>query len=210
MTDTRIMLSSGALFDLTDPFASDFTLVDIAHGLARVCRFAGQTNRFYSVAEHCVHVARLVPLEHARAALLHDAAEAFIGDVTRPLKALLPDYRKIESKVEDAISDRMLTDRHGVVDYDAIHHPLIKRADTAMCLVEARELMPHAPGYWSALQIDPEDWQRARTTRLNCDRPEYAAAAWLRMWHRYGHYAEQQPEPQPAAQGDDQPQVEVA
>lgn len=185
------MLASGALFDLTDPEGSEFTLQDIAHGLARVCRFAGQTNRFYSVAEHCVHVARLVPVEHARAALLHDASEAFIGDVTRPLKALLPDYRKIEKAIEDAISDRFLIDELGNASRTAIRHPLIKGADLAMCLVEARELMPNAPGYWSGLPVDPMHWERARGTRLNCDRPEYATAAWLRAWHRYGHWAEE-------------------
>ena len=190
MTDTRIMLASGALFDLMDPEGSDFTLQDIAHGLGRVCRFAGQTNRFYSVAEHCFHVARLVPVELARAALLHDASEAFIGDVTRPLKALLPDYRKIEQRIEDAISDRFLIDELGNASRTAIRHPAIKGADLAMCLVEARELMPTAPGYWSGLPVKPADWERARGTRLNCDRPEYATAAWLRAWHRYGHWAE--------------------
>lgn len=190
MTDTRIMLASGALFDLTDPEGSDFTLQDIAHGLGRVCRFAGQTNRFYSVAEHCFHVARLVPVENARAALLHDASEAFIGDVTRPLKALLPDYRAIEARIEDAISDRFLQDELGNASRTAIRHPAIKDADLAMCLVEARELMPNATGYWSSLPVDPGHWERARGTRLNCDRPEYATAAWLRAWHRYGHWAE--------------------
>ncbi len=188
MADTRIMLASGALFDLTDPDGSDFTLQDIAHGLGQVCRFAGQTNRFYSVAEHCRHVARLVPVEHARAALLHDASEAFIGDVTRPLKALLPDYREIEARVEGAIAERFLSwDERKAGGLKA---PPIKGADLAMCLVEARELMPTAPGYWSGLPVDPTHWERAKTTRLNCDRPEYATAAWLRAWNRYGHWLE--------------------
>lgn len=150
MTDTRIMLASGVLFDLTNPAGSPMSLQDIAHGLGRVCRFAGQTNRFYSVAEHCFHVARLVPVELARVALLHDASEAFIGDVTRPLKALLPDYQAIE----------------------------------------ARELMPNVPGYWSSLPVDPAALDKARATRLNFDRPEFATAAWLRAWHRYGHWQE--------------------
>lgn len=188
MTDTRIMLASGALFDILDPEGSDFTLGDVAHGLGRVCRFAGQTNRFYSVAEHCFHVARLVPVEHARAALLHDASEAFIGDVTRPLKALLPDYRAIEARVEEAIAARFLSPAERALG--GLKAPPIKGADLAMCLVEARELMPTAPGYWSGLPVDPAHWDRAKTTRLNCDRPEYATAAWLRAWNRYGHWLE--------------------
>lgn len=180
------MLASGALFDLANPEGSEFTLNDIAHGLGHVCRFAGQTNRFYSVAEHCFHVSRLVPLEHKRAALLHDAAEAFIGDVTRPLKALLPDYRAIEKRVEDAISTRFLGD----LDTEAIRHPAIKAIDLAMCAVEARELMPNVAGYWSGLPVEDRAWEAVRDTRLNCDKPDYAARLWLRAWQRYCHWEE--------------------
>lgn len=194
MSETRIMLASGALFDLLDPEGSDFTLADIAHGLGRVCRFAGQTNRFYSVAEHCVHVARLVPVELGRAALLHDASEAFIGDVTRPLKALLPDYQAIERKIEHAIALRFLGKSMW-----GLHDLAIKAADTAMCMAEARELMPHAPDYWSAVPVDPEYWDRASRTRLDCHFPDRASAAWLRAWHRYGHWQDPRPGQENAA-----------
>lgn len=187
MTDTRIMLASGTLFDLTDPEGSEFTLHDIAHGLGRVCRFAGQTNRFYSVAEHCFHVSRLVPLEHKRAALLHDAAEAFIGDVTRPLKALLPEYKVIEARIEEAIQRRFLGDLDGLI----IHHPAIKAIDMAMCVAEARELMPNVEGYWSSMPVDPDAWRTVRDTRLNFDKPEYATSAWLRAWSKYSHWEEE-------------------
>jgi hypothetical protein len=197
-TDTRIMLASGALFDILDPEGSDFTLQDIAHGLGRVCRFAGQSSRFYSVAEHCVHVSRLVPLAHARAALLHDASEAFIGDVTRPLKALLPEYREIEARIEDAIATRLLSaEEHavagGAFPADPLKFPAIKRADLAMCLVEARQLMPHQPGYWSSLPVDPDAFDQARLVRVDCKPPEAASQGWLRAWHHYSHLLEQYP-----------------
>jgi uncharacterized protein len=180
MTDTRIMLAGGTLFDIMDPAGSDFTITDIAHGLGRVCRFAGHTNRFYSVAEHSIHVARLVPLEHARAALLHDASEAFIGDVTRPLKALLPDYRRIEEQIADAIARRFLPGRDG----GAFSVAAIKAADMAMCMVEARHLMPEADGFWIDQKTDarakyPAVWDQAKRIRLDCDKPEYASTAWL-------------------------------
>jgi len=198
MTETRIMLASGALFDILDPEGSDFTLQDIAHGLGRVCRFAGQSNRFYSVAEHCVHVARLVPLAHARAALLHDASEAFIGDVTRPLKALLPEYREIEARIEDAIATRLLSaEEHaaagGAFPSDPFKVPAIKQADAAMCLIEARQLMPAAPGYWSSLPVDRDTVERAGDVRVHCDPPERASQFWLRAWHRYSHLLDQFP-----------------
>jgi hypothetical protein len=106
MTDTRIMLVSGNLYDLAAPEASPVSLHDIAYGLGRVCRFAGHTSRFYSVAEHCVHVARLVPLELGRAALLHDGSEALIHDISRPLKAMLPEYKVIEGRIEIDLARR--------------------------------------------------------------------------------------------------------
>lgn len=191
MTDSRIMLASGALFDLLDPEASEFTLYDIAHGLGRVCRFAGHTNRFYTVAEHCYHVSRLVGAEEeasallARAALLHDASEAFIGDVTRPLKALLPDYRIVEARVELAIANRFLDGR-----IDLFAHPLIKTFDTAMCLIEARNMMPSAPGYWTSLRVPADAWDKAKEVKLHYDKPDYASALWLRHWNRLGHAIE--------------------
>lgn len=80
-----IMLASGAYFDLLDPWGSEFTIEDVAHGLAHTCRYAGQCREFYSVAEHSINVADVSDGFEIEA-LLHDAAEAFIGDVTRPLK----------------------------------------------------------------------------------------------------------------------------
>lgn len=185
MTDHRIMLVSGELYNLADPSGSKLTLNDIAHGLGMVCRFAGQASRFYSVAEHCVHVARLVPPQLGRAALLHDAAEAIIGDVSRPLKAMLPDYRTVEARIEFDIVDRFTPHGQPMID---IRHPAIKAADLAMCAVEAWFLMPPHPAYWAGIGADPDMVEKARARcRLNYDRPEYAAAAWLRAWHHYGH-----------------------
>lgn len=203
MTDSRIMLASGALFDLLDPEGSEFTLYDIAHGLGRVCRFAGHTNRFYSVAEHCYHVSRLVLSEAeylanqgmwhddieleflARAALIHDGTEAFIGDVTRPLKALLPDYKVVEARVELAIANRFLNGR-----VNLFGNSLIKTFDTAMCLIEARNMMPSAPGYWTSLRVPADAWEKAKEVKLHYDKPDYASALWLRHWNRLGHAIE--------------------
>ena len=84
---------------------------DIAHALSLQCRFNGHCSDFYSVAEHSLRVSRLVEwLGNTRdvvmTALLHDAAEAYIGDIVSPLKKELPDFTSIERVVESAIAER--------------------------------------------------------------------------------------------------------
>jgi hypothetical protein len=87
------------------PRRDDVDRRDIAHALSQLCRYGGHSRRFYSVAEHCIHVSRLVPPEDALAGLLHDATEAYVVDVPRPLKRMLADYHLFEAAAWDAIAD---------------------------------------------------------------------------------------------------------
>lgn len=107
---------TGKRFDFLTPDPETICIEDIAHGLAQSCRFQAQCQTFYSVAHHSVLVEQYVPFPHwytgaqqrqlRQLALMHDAAEAYMGDICRPLKMLLPDYKVIQKRVEAAIVTR--------------------------------------------------------------------------------------------------------
>lgn len=128
-----ILTVTGSYFDFADPEGSPFGILDIAHALSHLCRFTGHVRRFYSVAEHSVHCSHLVPAEDALAALLHDAPEAFLGDVSRPLKSLLPGYRELEARIEPVVLARF--------GLPPVLPPSVKVADRDMLLLEQRQAM---------------------------------------------------------------------
>lgn len=151
-SDTRIgewmQTFSGKKFWPLDPRPEDFDIESIAHALSHECRFAGHTSEFYSVAEHSVRVSRLVERAGVRAdllssaiaheslaALLHDAAEAYLRDMPRPLKVHLPDYRRIYDRVEGVLAKVF------GVRAEAFHSSVVKDADDQLLATEARDLM---------------------------------------------------------------------
>lgn len=107
MSDNYIITYSGVKFDLLNPKPEMVLIKDIAHALSNICRFTGHTQQFYSVAQHSVECSRLVTSSGYRLeSLLHDAHEAYIGDVATPLKRLLPDYQKVEERVASVVRTR--------------------------------------------------------------------------------------------------------
>lgn len=99
-----IRTASGRRFSLSNLRAEDVSIRDIAHHLANLCRWTGATRRFHSVAQHSLAVSFRVPPELALEGLLHDAAEAYVGDLSRPLRRLLPDFAAIERDVRRAVA----------------------------------------------------------------------------------------------------------
>ncbi|MBK5549642.1 phosphohydrolase [Pseudomonas sp. TH03] len=99
------------------------------------------------MAQHSLLVSSLVPAQHQLAALLHDATEAYIGDMTRPLKALMPDFCVIEVSIWRAICDRF--------NLEWSLPESVLRADMIALVTERRDLMPHHPGEWECLRGIP-------------------------------------------------------
>jgi len=92
---------------LQNPSVDDIDIEDIAHGLAHTCRFAGQCSEYYSVAEHSVNVAVAIQNRDIEfEALMHDATEAYIHDITSPLKSILPEYKRIEIRLNEVIMQK--------------------------------------------------------------------------------------------------------
>ncbi len=137
---------SGRRLDLLDPSPLDIEMEDIAHGLARVARWNGQTSgaHIYSVAQHCLLVealarARVPRLDRARrlAVLLHDAPEYVIGDMISPFKAVIGDaYKAVERRHHTAIHLRFGLPAQSSPETEA----LIKAADRQAAYLEATRL----------------------------------------------------------------------
>lgn len=149
-----IQTYTGRQFWPMDPRPHEVFIEDIAHSLSMMCRYAGHCERFYSVAEHSVLLARHVSRQNKLAALLHDASEAYLVDVPRPVKPFLAGYREAESLVMDAVCARF-----GLpIDFPQEVHD----ADKAILTDEMRQNMKSAAVTWESetapLGIDLEYW----------------------------------------------------
>ncbi|NBA76852.1 metal-dependent phosphohydrolase [Emticicia sp. ODNR4P] len=130
-TPDCIRTHSGLYVNVFEPTVDMICIEDIAHGLAHTCRFAGHTNRYFSVAEHSTQVVNRLSIDYKPLllkALLHDATEAYIGDIATPIKKRLPDYQKLESNLQKVIFQKFSLD-------DEIPEE-IKKADRLQLLVE--------------------------------------------------------------------------
>lgn len=179
--NTWIQTYTGKAFDLLNPQPDMVCVEDIAHHLSLINRFTGATAEPYSVAQHSVLCACIVPRELALTALLHDAAEAYVTDVSRPLKEAMratdrvsnglavTAYDRLAWRVEEAIGNRFGLDLVNL-------HPTVKAADMTMLATERVHLHHSAPKEWDvnvapftgflASEIAPWSWRVAERTFL--------------------------------------------
>ena len=153
---------SGNKFHYLEPSFDEIHIEDIAHALSLKCRFSGHCREFYSVAEPSIRVAQLVPLELRLEALLHDAAEAYMPDVPRPIK-----NKFALRKFEDVIL-RVIFDKYAIRTRNS---SIVKWADDVLIATEARDLMPNMNGWANLAEplestICPQDIRNIRSIFL--------------------------------------------
>lgn len=141
---------SGKQFWPLDPRPDEVCIEDIAHHLSMVCRYNGACHQFYSVAQHSVLVSDNLPKHLALVGLLHDAAEAYAGDMIRPLKRHLAEYQKVIERIEFAVAVHF-----GIPYEDRCPHPEVKIADNRAIVTEQRDIMAPPPVPWEDQGVLP-------------------------------------------------------
>ena len=178
--ETFIETFTGKRFGFLDPQLDEIHVYDIANALSKSCRYVGHVSDFYSVAEHCCHLydyyrANETRIGHddeqgvnyrlrARTILLHDASEAYLADIARPVKKILPDYQKLEAKIEALLAQKF-----------NLLYPFpawVKEMDTRILLDERKMLQPFATYEWAVdktglapLGVQIQCWSPAQAAR---------------------------------------------
>lgn len=182
----NIVTANGNEVDMRYPRPGSITLPDVAHHLATINRFTGAARRPYSVAEHSLLVCEIaerelhLPVEGRLAALMHDAHEAYTGDLHTPGKAEVgPGWHEFEGRFE-----RLVRRVFGLTQAFADHAVDIKRADLMALATERAQLLPPAPTPWAVLDhvqavgwvdlmdkgrcsFSWDDWRRAFADRVD-------------------------------------------
>lgn len=138
-----IQTYTGVAFYPLDPKLDDINILDIAHALSNMCRFTGHTKQFYSVAEHSIRVMDILPNDLKLWGLLHDASEAYLVDLPRPLKrhsSLGSIYRSIEDNLMKSICEKFSLSPQMPKE--------VSIADNILLATEKRDLLGPSPIPW--------------------------------------------------------------
>ncbi len=169
-----IVTYSGGTISLLNPQRADVNITDIAHHLSNICRFTGATSKFYSVAQHCYHVSChcATPLE----GLLHDASEAYIADISTPLK------HSKEFKFYIGLEEKHHRNICAAFGINPNFHPSVKEADKRVFCAEVRDIMPQHPEFGKFAK-----WFKTTTPiaeKIEPWSPEYAESQFLARFNR--------------------------
>lgn len=140
--DAWIQTYTGKMLWPLEPAAEDVFLLDIAHALSMKCRYGGHCAEFYSVAEHCVLLSHVVSKPNALWALLHDAAEAYLADIPRPVKPFIGGFKDLETEIMVQVCAKFGLDPEEPEE--------VKAADTRITADEKLALMQAGPA-WNGL-----------------------------------------------------------
>jgi len=174
LADEWMVIGDGKRFNFLDPKPEDINIADIVRGLSKLCRYCGQCNGFYSVAQHSVLVAKCVPAKFKLEALLHDAAEAYLGDIIQPVKRFLPEFRRMEHHVWKAIA--------AAFELPEQTSPEVKEADRRMMVTEKRSLFPALTPVWQLEKQGVVPYPALRIVGLS---HESAREGFLLSFHTY-------------------------
>ena len=185
MIEPWIETHGGIKFYFLNPTADMVDIQDIAHSLSLQCRFSGHTKLFYSVAEHCLRVARYLFNtygEHklAMQGLLHDASEAYLLDVPSPVKQYLGGYKEMEEKLQEVILNKY----HAGWPMNS----LVKDADAILLKNEAHYLLPSKGASW----INKYPTTDEITLAPYCHSSREAEVAYLSWFHFLEKHVEAQ------------------
>ena len=147
---------TGKQFWPLNPNPADVCIEDIAHALSLVCRYTGHSRFFYSVAQHSILCAQLAEYYEMGKrmqllALLHDASEAYIADIAKPLKPFIVGYKDMERGIQRAVFEGL-----GIEPPTQDEEWEIKGLDRISLVIEARQLMP-LKSRWGCLMEIPAD-----------------------------------------------------
>jgi hypothetical protein len=172
MSEGWIQTYTGRKFDVLEPLIADVVPEDIAWALAHICRFQGHVHDFYSVAQHSAYVSMFCDEQDALWGLMHDASEAYVADVSRPLKRLpeFAAYREIEARLMQVVCARF--------DLPTTQPSSVSRADLEVLSAESEWLMSPLHAEWT---IRPPEFPAAPIWRTVM-RPGTAYGFW---WQRF-------------------------
>lgn len=142
-THAWIQTYTGKQFYPFRPEANKIDIIDIAHSLSNFCRYTGHSNFFYPVGLHSIYVSMIVPEKYQLWGLLHDASEAYLGDMASPIKKSFPKYIKAEERLMKVIAAKFNLVWPMPVE--------VLKADYVMLATEKKQLMKKAPAKWGKL-----------------------------------------------------------